>query len=84
MLTKEKLELLSKPAWNYKDIMSYFGYKSQNTAIRIKNEAIKLGGRVRFSTTLASTDSIIQYMGSSREREIKCLTAIVGENHETI
>jgi len=65
----EKKKLLLKPCWSYKDIMEYLGCK-HTKAINIKDMAIKNGGGVKYSTSLAKVDSVLELFGTTREKEL--------------
>lgn len=65
----DKKELLLRPTWSYKDIISYFGF-GQTKAIKVKDMAIKNGGGVKYSTSLAKTDCVLALFGTTREKEL--------------
>ncbi len=86
MEVKNKLELLSKPVWTYRDIMAYYGY-SKPTAIKAKNTAIKAyNGKVSYGNQYATIDSILELFGTNRITEIEKLKQMIyGEwNTKTI
>lgn len=73
MLIKERIELLSKPYWNYKDISAYFNVKTTK-AIALKNEAIqKYDGQVKYLSHYVKTNSVLAIIGTTREEEIAFL-----------
>ncbi len=76
METIKIINLLAKPIWTYKDIMSYdTSVKSPSTAIRIKNRAIKeQNGGVKYGSQFVKTDSVLALYGTSREVEISLLS----------
>lgn len=76
-----KYQMLTSVSWTYKDIMSYFPHiKSKTTAIKIKNRAIQeCDGKVKFGDNLVLTDSVLQLMGTSREREIEIIAKAIKE-----
>ena len=65
----EKVKLLLKPTWSYKDIMEYLDCK-HTKAIKIKDMAIANGGGIKYSTTLVKVDSVLELFGTTREREL--------------
>ncbi len=74
MLTvKERIALLGKPYWNYKDISAYFNIKTTK-AIAIKNEAIqKYDGQVKYLSHYVKTNSVLAIVGTTREDEMSFL-----------
>ena len=74
-IVENKLELLSRSAWGYKDIMEYFPkVKSAPTAILIKNRAIReFDGKVKYGDEYATVESILNLFGTNRDYEIKAL-----------
>lgn len=81
---EHKKELLSKAAWTYKDIMSYFPeIKSKATAIKIKNRAIKeQNGAVKYGIVYVKADSVLALYGTSRMQELKIMNELVGNHNE--
>lgn len=73
MTIKEKIELLQKPVWTYKDIMCFFGRFGKTKANDIKNKVIENGGGIKYSTKYVKTESVLNYFGTTREEEIKVL-----------
>lgn len=72
----EKLDLLLKPSWDYKDIKAYLGV-STSQANKIKNRAIKeCDGAVLYGSNLVKTDSVLQLYGTTRDKEISILKEI--------
>ncbi len=69
MLTKT--ELLLKPVWDYKDIMSWTCVKSKTTALAIKKKAQKeFNGYVPYGTQFVKSDSVLAIYGTSRKQEL--------------
>ena len=68
---QEKKELLLKPVWDYKDIMSYFGVKT-TYACDIKKRAInEFDGTVKIGSQYVKTDSVLALYGTSRSKELE-------------
>lgn len=80
-----KMELLTKSAWNYKDIINYFStVNSAPTAIAIKNRAIKeFDGAVKYGSEYASVESVLNLFGTNREYEINAMRKLLN-NSEVI
>lgn len=71
----EKISLLSKPVWSYRDIMDYFDHiKSSTTAIELKKKIQAKGGGVKYDSRLVKTDAVLEHYGLSRENELNTLT----------
>ena len=70
-----KMELLSKSAWDYRDIMEYFPtIKSAPTAIAIKDRAIKeFDGGVKYGSKYATVESVLNLFGTNRDYEINTI-----------
>lgn len=84
MEVKNKLELLSKPVWTYRDIMNYYGY-SKPTAIKAKNNAIKShNGKVSYGNQYATIDSVLELFGTNRITEIEKLKQMIYGDTKTI
>lgn len=84
MEVKNKLELLSKPVWTYRDIMAYYGY-SKPTAIKAKNTAIKAyNGKVSYGNQYATIDSVLELFGTNRITEIEKLKQMIYGDTKTI
>ena len=62
-------ELLSKPNWNYKEVMEYCDCKKSKAYEIMKVCKEKFGGSVRFNTKVVSRDSVLAYCGTTIERE---------------
>lgn len=68
----EKIELLEKPVWDYKDIMEWTSVKSKTTALAIKKRAqTEFNGFVPYGSQYVKTDSVLKIYGTSREAELK-------------
>lgn len=81
----QRINLLNKPAWTYKDIMEFdHNIKSAATAIKLKKRAVKdFNGSVPYGTQYVKSDSVLALYGSSREKEIKlCFLEKKEENNE--
>lgn len=78
-MVKEKLELLLKDAWDYKDLMNYEGLKA-NASYKVLSEAIKLGAGIRFSQTKkVSVEKYLGLKGIDRINEINVLKLALKE-----
>lgn len=75
---QQKLDLLTKSLWDYKDIGSYFGI-NKNKSIEIKNEARTQNNNLpKYDPAKATIDSVMKVMGLSLDDEIKKLRTITG------
>lgn len=64
-----RLDLLTKPHWTYKDICEYAGCK-KSKAYEIMDICKKeFNGELRFNQSCVSRDSVLNYLGTSIERE---------------
>lgn len=78
--TGERLALLEKPLWNYKDIVSYFSI-NKNKAIDIKRAArTRNDGKPEYDPTKATVDAIFDVMGLDINIEIARLKHIQERN----
>ncbi len=67
-----KYELLLKPVWDYKDIMTWTGVKSKTTALGIKKKAQRdFDGFVPYGTQYVKSDSVLAIYGTSRKQELE-------------
>lgn len=80
-----RISLLSKSAWNWRDITKYYPHiKSKPTAIKVKNMAIKNhNGTVPYGSEFATSESILNLFGSSRLEEIQKINKIILEANHT-
>jgi len=74
MTKEERTALLSKPNWDYKDVMKFTG-KKKMSAYSIIEKARSSGGRLALFPHQASRDSILALLGTTAEREISILHA---------
>lgn len=82
--TANKINLLSKNVWSYRDIMDYFGV-SKPTAIKAKNTAIKCyGGKVSYGSNFAKIDSVLELYSTNRLTEIKKLKEMMSEETKSL
>ncbi len=80
-MVKEKLDLLLKDAWDYKDLMTYEGLPL-NASYKVLSEAIKLGAGIRFSTTKKiSVEKYLKLKGIDRMNEINVLKLALNERN---
>lgn len=64
-------ELLLKPVWDLKDIMTWTKVKSKTTALAIKKKAQKdFNGKVPYGTQYVKSDSVLAIYGTSRKEEL--------------
>lgn len=84
-ILETRIDLLSKSAWNYNDIMSYYPkIKSRPTAIKIKDRAIKeFNGGVKYGSIYATVESVLNLFGTNREEEMKKLK-LLANNEDLI
>lgn len=78
LTVQQKLDLLTKSLWDYKDISSYFEI-NKNKSIEIKNEARAQNNNLpKYDPAKATIDSVMKVMGISLDDEIKKLRTITG------
>lgn len=76
MEVDKKIDLLTRPHWDYHCICEYVGCGSTK-AIEIKNDAIKNhDGAIRYLSQCVRVDSVMEVLGTTREREIEILKSI--------
>ena len=73
----QRIELLTKPWWSYKEIMSYFNV-CKNIAIKIKNKAANAGGLNIYHSEQVSRDKVMELQGTTTEREMDLLLKAKG------
>lgn len=74
---EKRLEILSKSAWTYKDIMNYYDIGSTR-ACEMKARAIaEFNGSLKYMSDKVKADSVLVMNGTSREREIAILKSIL-------
>lgn len=79
MTLERKKELLTKPHWTYHDISEYLGCGSTK-AIAIKNQALReFGGSIRYLSQCVTVDSVMECIGTTREKEIESIRKLMGE-----
>lgn len=79
---EQKKELLLKPVWDYKDIMKYFGVKT-NAAFNIKHRAQdEFDGSVKWGNGLVKTDSVLAMYGTSRKQELDILKTYENDDED--
>ena len=77
MTIEQRKELLSKPVWNYHDISIFFNCGTTK-AIQIKNQACKdFAGSIRYMSQYATVESIMQCVGTTRNKEIEILNKLI-------
>ena len=67
------INLLLKPAWDYKAIMQYCECGKDKAYSYMKIARAKFGGTLRYEPTKVSTDSVLAIFGTSRAREIEII-----------
>ena len=69
---EERLDMLSKPLWDYKDIALYFGI-NKNKAIEIKKAARRLSGNLpKYDSTKAPVEAVLKIQAiDAKEEAIK-------------
>jgi len=76
MEIKDKLDLLTKPYWDYHDISRYVNCGTTK-AIEIKNQALReFGGSIRYLSQFVTVDSVMKCIGTTREREIEIIEKV--------
>lgn len=77
---EERLDLLSKSLWDYKDIVLYFGI-NKNKAIEIKKAARKSsGGLPKYDPTKATVESVMRTQALNADEEARRLRIICGRD----
>ncbi len=75
----QRKEQLTKPYWNYHDIGFYTGLGTTKS-IQIKNRAVsEFGGAIRYMSQYVTVDSVMQCLGTTRERELEMLNKALDE-----
>ena len=64
--------LLSKPHWNYHDVMDYFDVRTTK-AYELMNEARKRGGGIAELGNCVQRDSLLAICGTNVHREISII-----------
>lgn len=81
-LLKKKISLLTKPYWNYKDIMFYCDVK-KTRAYGIMGECKDHhDGIIRYMGDCVTADSVMSFLGTTREKEIRIIREIYDEQKE--
>ena len=82
MTIERREELLTKPHWDYHDISEYLGC-GVTKAIQIKNQALReFGGSIRYLSQYVTVDSVMNCIGTTREREIEIIRKIKSDESE--
>ena len=69
MAIYSKKELLTMPAWTYREVMAYCGVKKSKAFEIMKLCKEKLNGTVLFNKHAVKRNSVLEYMGTSLEQE---------------
>ena len=80
MTIQERKELLGKPAWDYKDVMLFTGYKKSKCFEIMKECKEKLNGKVLFNKHCVKRDSVLAWLSTSIERERYVIQQLEQEN----
>lgn len=76
LTVEEKLNLLLKPNWNYKDIADYFGC-GVTKASEIKKKARILNeGKPKYMKDQVTIDAVFEVMGINLQDEISRIKAV--------
>ena len=82
MTIERREELLTKPYWDYHDISEYLDCGSTK-AIQIKNQALReFGGSIRYLSQYVTIDSVMECIGTTREREIEVIRKLKEDSKE--
>lgn len=73
MTLDRKIEILSKPAWDYKDVMEYLNIKSPASAYKIMESARANGGAIKFKSNMVTSNSVLELYGTNRKQELEIL-----------
>lgn len=79
LTTKEALEL---PVWNYAIVMMYCKCKKSKAFEIIKECREKLDGKPLFNPHGVMRNSVLKYMGTTLEAELKALNTATSDEHE--
>ncbi len=81
---KEKFDLLTKPIWGIKDILTYFNNAiSMPTALRMKKKALEVyNGAFGTGTKYVLRDAFLMSIGTSSEAELSKLKILIDEDKE--
>ena len=70
MTINERKELLAKPCWNYKDVMTYTGFKKSKAFEIMALCKEQFNGKVLFDKSKVKRDSVLAYMETSISVEL--------------
>lgn len=74
-----KVNLLTKPVWLTKDIIAYTGFGKCKSE-KIKKIAVsKYGGLVKYEPSAVKSESVLNYLGTTREQELSLLKGACNE-----
>ena len=80
MDVQRRKELLAQPYWGYHEIAEYCDC-GVTKAIQIKNQALKqFGGSIRYMSQYVTIDSVMQCIGTTRDREIEIIRNLEKES----
>ena len=80
MTIKERKELLVKPAWSYRDVMAYTGWKKSKAFQIIEVCKKELNGEVLFEKHKVKRNSVLAYMNTSIEEELMIIKKLEQED----
>lgn len=82
MTVEKRKELLLKPNWTYHDIADYVDCGTTK-AIAIKNQAAReYGGSIRYMSQCVTVDSVMQCLGTTREKELEAIRQLENKERE--
>ena len=72
-------KLLEKPIWNYRDIMSYTGFKKSKVYEIMGDCKKKYGGGIREEPSYVKRDSVLAYLDTTIRRELEVIKELGGK-----
>lgn len=80
LTAEERLDMLSKPLWDYKDIAKYFGI-NKNKAIEIKKAARKESGNLpKYDPSKAPVEAVLKTQALNIDAEARKLKIVCGRD----
>lgn len=77
----QRIRLLTKPNWDYHDIMLYFGW-SRCKAIQVKMYACEHGGAIRFHSDQVLSSVVLELQGIDKQKEIDLCLKVIDKDKE--
>jgi hypothetical protein len=67
---EDKIKVLQKSVWNYKDIETYAGVAEAKAYQILMTAQEQFNGRVPYGSGYAKADSVLKIFGTSRKEEL--------------